>query len=72
MVKILTIYIYMPITSFDGPLLASKSQEAEERRENKARKRKDEKDDKTLKREKPPHLVWGFFWALFYYKTGEN
>ena len=32
---------------------------------NKARKGKDEKEDKTLKRGKPPHLVWGFFWVIF-------
>ena len=36
----------------------------------KARKGKDEKEDKTLKREKPPHQMWGFFWVIFYYKTG--
>ena len=43
-----------------------------ERWKNKARKGKDEKEDKTLKREKPPHLVRGFFWVIFTYKTGEN
>ena len=30
------------------------------------------KKAKTLKREKPPHQVWGFFWAIFYYKTGDK
>ena len=44
-----------------------------ERWKNKAAKKgKDEKEDKTLKREKPPHLVWGFFWAIFYYKIWEK
>ena len=37
-------------------------------RQEKAKMRK---KDKTFKREKPPHLVWGFFWVIFYYKTGE-
>ena len=36
------------------------------------KKGKDEKEDKTLKREKPPHLVRGFSWVIFDYKTGEK
>ena len=40
--------------------------------QNKARKGKNEKEDKTLKSEKPPRQVWGFFWVIFDYKIGGN
>ena len=55
-----------------GHFEASKSQEAEGKTKTKARKGKDEKEDKTLKREKPPHQVWWFFWVNFCYKTGDK
>ena len=69
-------YIYIYIYAYNlirwATFRLQKVKKQRERRKNKARKGKDEKEDKTLKREKPPHLVWGFFWAHFYYKTGEK
>ena len=50
-------------------------QKVNQRRERwtiKARKGKDEKEDRTLKREKPPHQVWGFFWVIFNIELEEN
>ena len=42
-----------------------------ERWTTKARKGKDEKEDKTLKREKPPHQVWGFSGSFLTIKLGK-
>ena len=66
------INIYMPITSFDGPLLGFKKARSRVKDDKLRQERgKDEKEDKTLKRGIPPHQVWGFFWAIFCCKTGE-
>ena len=64
---------FLPITSFNGPLVGfKKSRSRGKDDKNKPKKGKDEKEDKTWKREKPPHLVWGFFWAIFTIKLGKN
>ena len=58
------INIYMPITSFDGPLLGfSKARSRGKDEKLRQERGKDEKEDKTLKRGMPPHQVWGFFWS---------
>ena len=58
-----TFRIFLPITSFDGPLLGFK----------KPRSRgKDEKlrQEKAKMRKKTKHQVRGVFWVISYYKTG--
>ena len=67
------IYIYMPITSFDGPLLGfekSRSRGTKERlRQEKAKMWKKTKQWNVTK---PPHQgCFFFFWAIFCYKTGK-
>ena len=64
-------YKYMPITSFDGPLLGfKKSRSRGKDKTTKGRKGKDEKEDKTLIREKQKHQVF-FFWVFFTLKLGK-
>ena len=51
-------HIYMPIASFDGPLLGfSKARSRGKDEKLRQERGKDEKEDKTLKRGMPPHLA---------------
>ena len=58
------INIYMPITSFDGPLLGFSKARSRGKDEKLRQKRgKDEKEDKTLKQWNAPTPSVGFFWS---------